>query len=118
MKKTFFIVLLIAVWCLFGCTKVVSEGEKVGTVIKVAKQGVVCNTWEGELIRGGMSNGSGGFSTTPLHFTINDNGLLQKTKEALDGQYEVKVRYVEYFGPMSCASDSSAYFLTSIERLK
>lgn len=117
--KTFAVVLVvmaIVMLAFTGCTHVVTEGSKVGTVIKLSQQGIVCKTWEGELLRGGMQGGSGGFSTTPLHFTVNDSGLLKATQDALEGQYEVDVKYVEYFGPMDCSSNSAATFLTSIRR--
>lgn len=104
-----------------GCqTKVMQQGTKVGTVIKLSQHGFLdsCKTWEGELLRGGMQGGSGGFSTTPLHFTVNDPALLKQVQQALDEQYEVEVTYTEYFGPMPCASNSQGYFLGSIKRRK
>lgn len=91
------VLLLLLVFCITGCTHPVAEGQKVGTVIKVAKEGVINGTYEMEVIRGGMSNGSVGFSTTPLHATINDPELLKKAQDALEGQYEVRVWYVTYF---------------------
>lgn len=103
---------------LSGCTHVVTEGGKVGTVIKLAQQGVLCKTWEGEIIRGGMNGGSGAFSTTPLFFTVNDPNILRDVNSALEGQYEVKVHYVEFLGPMGCSSSSNGHFLTRIERLR
>lgn len=109
--------LLLASCC--GCiTHVMQQGTKVGTVIKLSQHGFFdsCKTWEGELLRGGMQGGSGGFSTTPLHFTVNDPTLLKQVQQALDEQYEVEVTYTEYFGPMGCSSDSNAVFLGSLKR--
>lgn len=108
------------VWgCSASCNRVVEQGTKVGTVIKLSQDGVLssCKTWEGELIRGGLSNGSGGFSTTPLYFTVNDPHLLQEVNKALDGQYEVEISYASYFGPYFCASGNLGnYFLTGIRK--
>jgi hypothetical protein len=105
--------------CSVSCNRITGQGTKVGTVIKLSQEGFFsgCKTWEGELIRGGLANGSGGFSTTPLYFTINDLGLLKDTQAALDGQYEVEVTYTSYFGPYMCASENQGnHFLTGIRR--
>jgi|ERR1039458_123141 hypothetical protein len=105
--------------CDHFATRVTGQGTKVGTVIKLAQEGILsgCKTWEGELIRGGMTNGSGAFSVTPLYFTINDAALLAQVQNALDGQYEVEVTYTRYFGPMFCGSENDGnYFLTTLKR--
>lgn len=110
------IVMAIVAIALSGCTAVTGHGTKVGTVIKLSQEGLFCKTWEGELIRGGMSSGSGGFSTTPLHFTINDPALLRQVQDALDRQYEVEVTYTSYLGPFPCASGhGSDLFLTTLK---
>lgn len=98
-----------------ACSNYESEsGEKVGQVVKISKEGLFCKTWEGELIRGGMNNGSGSFGVKPFHFTINNNDLLNKLKTALDSQHEIKIKYHKIlFAP--CDSGSSAYFLDNIE---
>lgn len=103
---------------LSGCGWNTGNGEKVGTVIKIAQQGMWHKTWEAEIVRGGMVNGSGGFSTTPLHLTISDGdtGNLQRLQDAFDKQYEVKVKYVTYmFAPW--ASDTENHFAVSVEPL-
>jgi len=111
------LVVVTAALALTGCSgRIVNQGEKVGTVIKLAQQGFFVKTWEGELIRGGMSNGSGGFSTKPLEFTINDEGLRRKVQDALDNQYEVRVTYNDYFCYTSIASENGCLFLSSIEK--
>jgi hypothetical protein len=86
---------LISIMCLSlaACGYVTGRGEKVGTIIKLSKEGVFVKTWEAEIIRGGMSNGSGGFSSTPFFFTIDDNALLAKVQTAFDSQKEIKIHY-------------------------
>jgi hypothetical protein len=104
---------------LSGCSgRLVNQGEKVGSVIKVAQQGMWVKTWEIEVVRGGMSNGSGAFSTTPLHATINDPDLLKKAQKAFDEQYEVKVTYNDYYCWTSMQSESSCVFVSSIDPLR
>ena|ERR1700682_3283491 len=97
------------------------RGEKVGTVIKLSQEGYFFKTWEGELIRGGMNNGSGAFSTKPLHFTVDNADLLPQVQRAFDEQKEVVVTYEGRTNMIStfseCADDSgggSCKFLTSI----
>jgi hypothetical protein len=77
---------------LSGCL-VTGQGEKRGEIVKLAQEGVVCKTWEGELIRGGMSNGSGSFGVRPFAFTVENLNLLEKVKFALENNKEVKLVY-------------------------
>lgn len=107
--------LWMAVLAMTGCTHLTGSGEKVGSVIKVSSEGQVFKTNEVEIVRGGMSNGSGGFSTTPLYATVNDDAILAQLKDALNKQYEVKVYYRDYFAtPLS--SDSSSRYIVAVER--
>ena len=91
------------------------NGERIGQVINLTKQGVFCNTWEGEILRGNINGGSGAFGGD-FHFTIEDPALVAKVQDALDKQYEVKIRY---HGEMYtwCRSDSTNVFLTGIQPL-
>lgn len=119
MKKLSAMVVAPLVLLLAGCTRIVGTGDKVGSVIKVSNEGTFSKTNEIEIVRGGMNGGSGGFSTTPLLATINDPGILAKANDALDKQYEVKVKYVDYFECTPWVSDSpGCRFITSIEPLK
>lgn len=99
---------------LSGC-KDTGYGDKVGQIIKLSKQGFVCKTWEAELIRGGLNNGSGA-SSTVFDFTIENEALVKYVQDALDKQYEVKIHYNMEF-TTACRSDSGDHFLDSIERL-
>jgi hypothetical protein len=117
MKNLF--VISAACVALTGCSgRIVNQGEKVGSVIKVSSQGYWNKTNEVEIVRGGINGGSGAFSTTPLHATIADQDLLRKAQNALDQQYEVKVKYDDYWCYTWLYSESDCVFLTSIEPLK
>lgn len=100
---------------LTGCWDT-GRGEKVGQIIKLNRQGVFCQTWEAELIRGGLNNGSGAASTL-FHFTIEDQRLVPGVQAALDGQYEVKIFYNMEL-TSCCRSDSQDHFLNKVERLE
>jgi hypothetical protein len=92
------------------------NGNKVGSVTKLAQEGVFCKTWEGQLIRGGFSNGSGVMGA-PFEFTIENNPeLVKKVAELMDSQQEVKITYRTEAMTL-CRSDSYNHFLTDIEVL-
>lgn len=110
MKK----IILIGLLALFlqGCWEV-SKGEKIGTIVKLAKEGLIIGTWEAELIRGGINNGSGSFGTT-FHFTIENSALVEIASKALNQQQEVIIKYHKELITLWRA-ESDNYFLDSIE---
>lgn len=86
--------------------------------MKINKQGLVSETWEVELIRGGMSGGSGSFGTQPFDFTILDDQMAVKTQGYLANQTEVIVKY-RIAGIFSLFStEGHGYFAISIEPAK
>jgi hypothetical protein len=87
------------------------DGEKVGTIIKLSHEGVLCKTGEGQLIRGGMANGSGAFGVTPFDFTVPDS-LWPQAEQAFTSQREVRIRYHAAWG-WACSSETGHY-LTGI----
>jgi len=103
---------------LSGCIQD-STGEKVGGITRLSHEGWIplCKTWEGELIRGGLSNGSGVIGGAPFRFTVPSDDLMQQVKQALEAQKEVKIHYHhEMFLLLGrCSSKSDAYILDSIE---
>jgi hypothetical protein len=116
MKLTRMLLLAAPMLALVGCGDM-GSGEKMGTIIKLATHGVFCTTYEAELIRGGMSNGSGAFGVAPFDFTIDKPELVAKVQAAVESQQEVKITYHEEMNSF-CRSDSNSYFLTSIEPVK
>lgn len=113
-----FIVLLCTLAVLAGCTLDNGDGEKIGTITRLNQSGVVWSTWEGELLRGGLSQGSGSFGA-PFHFTVKaTSGLVEKVRTAMLEQQEVKIRYRLWSNqtPWNGEAESDGY-LTSIEVL-
>lgn len=88
------------------------SGEKLGRITKLNQQGTICKSWEGEIIRGGMNNGSGAFGA-PFQFTVEDPVVLKQVQAAFDKQQEVKITY-HMERASWCRSDSDSHFLTSI----
>lgn len=91
-----------------------AEGEKIGTIVRVQRSGVLTKTWEGQLIRGGMNNGSGVMGIAPFHFTIEDPKLLTAVQAAMEHQTEVLVTYRDEGIYSFSRSDSGGTFLLSI----
>jgi len=86
--------LLILIACLFlSACWTTGAGEKIGSIVKIAKEGVICKTWEVQLIRGGMNGGSGSFGVTPFNFVIENEDLLKKAQDALTTGSEVIIKY-------------------------
>lgn len=110
MKKT--IVTLIAATTLMGCV-LRGNGEKIGMITKIAKQGVFCPTWEAEIVRGGFSGGSG-VNGQAFHFTIENDAQAEEIRKAMEEQREVKIHYRSEFATF-CRSDSGNDFLTKLE---
>jgi hypothetical protein len=94
------------------------DGEKIGQVVKLSKEGFMSKTWEAQLIRGGISDGSGSFGTVPFDFTIEGDDLVAKVKEYMDNRTEVSIKYRIEGTYSPFRSGSSGRFLTEIEPLK
>lgn len=97
---------------LTGCLET-GTGEKIGMVTKIAKQGAICPTYEGEIVRGGLNGGSG-VNGASFHFTVESEEVAKKVKEVMENQQEVKITYRTEAASF-CRSDSGNHFLTSIE---
>lgn len=106
---------MVATALLSGCWKT-QDGEKVGTIVKFAKQGVIIGTWEGELIRGGMNDGSGAFGKS-FHFTVENDVLVGNVKDYMENQKVVKIKYHKEGIVFPWRSESDGYFLDDIRQL-
>lgn len=94
------------------------NGEKIGQVIKVSKQGWISKTWEAQLIRGGMVGGSGSFGVVPFDFTIESEVMAQKVTEYMENQTEVLIKYSIEGVYSAFRTESGGHFLISIEPAK
>ena len=109
------LIMLLAV-SLSGCWEI-SRGEKVGTVIGVTLSGMMCKTWEVKIIRGGLTDGSGGFANVSFFTIENRPDLVQRAQEAMNNGREVRVAFWEELNSW-CRSDSQSVFASHIEYVK
>lgn len=105
---------LVAAVALTGCIDT-GNGEKIGVVMKTARQGVFCTTNEVEIVRGGMNNGTGAVGSA-FHVTVPNDADFKRLTEAMEKQEEVKITYRSEFATF-CSSDSN-HFLTSLTTAK
>jgi hypothetical protein len=94
------------------------HGKKIGRIVKFSKQGMFYKTWEGELIRGGLSDGSGSFGGS-FHFTVEDSAMADKALVAFNNQYEVVIDYRrEFISSITRSESGDAYFVENITIVK
>lgn len=105
------VVALLAVGC---GIRTPGEGEKIGQIVRATSEGIFCTTFEAQLIRGGMTDGSGSFGVTPFTFTITGSTQAEQIKQYMRDQTEVIIRYrTEGFYSL-CRSGSGGDFLVSV----
>lgn len=109
MKKI--ILALACATLLTGCWET-SVGEKRGVVVKVAKEGVFWGTYQGELIRGGISDATGA-NGQAFHFNIGSfkSGVLSDLKLAMENNEPINLKYhceawvASWRGEQKCFAD-------------
>lgn len=71
------------------------NGEKIGQIVKLSVDGIAFKTVEGELIRGGFTDGSGTVGSQAFHFTIDKSHteLVEAARDAMRNQKEVVIFY-------------------------
>lgn len=112
--KHLILVLLILTGCHIQTNP--GSGMKVGKIVKLSKEGLFSKTWEGELIRGGLNDGSGSFGNS-FHFTIEEDSLAHKAMEYMDADCEVTIYYErEFITALYRSEESSPAFVKQIIR--
>lgn len=97
-----------------GCFNTATS-EKVGTIVKFGKEGAFVSSWEGELIRGGLTSGSGAQGRA-FDFTVEDPALVPILRDAMEKNREVKIHYHrEMFAAPWRTETKDNYFVDSVE---
>lgn len=84
----------VSVFSCAGINTSPGEGEKIGQIVKISHVGIINKTYEAELVRGGLVDGSGTVGGQTFHFTIRDPEMVVKAKEHMRKQTETRLRYV------------------------
>lgn len=108
--------LIVLMFCLSSCAIHTDpgQGKKIGRIVKFSSQGMLFKTWEGELIRGGFTDGSGIMGTS-FHFTVEDYDLAELALKAFENQSEVIIDYRrEFIHLLTRAESRDAYFVENI----
>jgi hypothetical protein len=94
-----------------------ATGQKVGTVVKFAQEGAISMTWEGELIRGGLSAGTGAQGRA-FDFTVEDPALIEVIRNAMVHNKEIEISYHrEAFAAPWRTETKENYFVDSVKVL-
>lgn len=95
MMKKFSLLIFISLlsFTLTGCW-VVQKGQKSGIIVKVAKEGTLWGTYEGEIILGGLENASG-VSGRAFYFTLGQfkSTLVKQANYAMQNNKHVIISY-------------------------
>ena len=117
--KVIAILLGLITFTLTSCTNNYSNGERIGTINKLSKKGLIWDSWEGHLnlTQTGMTSSSEGFD-----FSIdNDNepkGLVSTLDSAAEHGWKVKVIYHQVSGfNLLRNRGNTDYFVTDVEVL-
>ena len=93
------------------------DGSRTGQFVALHKKGLFVKTWEAELIKGGMSGGSGSFGVAPFWVTVPEN-MAAQVQSNLDNSTEVEIKYHTAGIYSLFSSDSDGDFLLTIEPAK
>lgn len=67
-------------------------GTRNGQIVMLKREGLLSKTWECEILKGGMSNGSGSFGQ-PFYFTVQSDSDAIELQKLMDDQKEVIIKY-------------------------
>lgn len=93
-----------------------SEGSRTGTVFKLSEKGSLCKTWEGQMMQNGYGAVGGQGTTASFDFTVWDESLLEKIKDAERRGKQVELEYRQAKWTLSCLQDSE-YVATGIREI-
>ncbi len=114
--KWFFILLLvpIALFALYTwgtLNWVYSSGERAGFVQKISQKGLVCKTYEGELVLVTVP----GTQAEKFYFTVRDPEVYKKINETIGNR--VRLQYEQHkWLPSSCFGETE-YFVNAVHIL-
>ncbi|MEO0471408.1 MAG: hypothetical protein AAF206_17390 [Bacteroidota bacterium] len=121
MKRIILIVLLSVLvigggagsYAVFGT---LSDGSRVGNMVKFSRKGVVFKTYEGELNLGGLAQNAGGDLSEIWKFSVHrgDESIIQEINTAMEKGHRVRLHYKEKFFQFDWRGDTK-YFIDQVD---
>lgn len=84
------------VGCVHGCDRDYSNGERTGYVVKLSHKGYIIKSWEGSMHLAGGNNGGGGSGSDTWTFSVSDDSLVEKIKNAQENGVRVTLSYSQW----------------------
>lgn len=104
-----------------SCKEHFSDGERVGTVIKFSKAGVIWDSWDGELnlTATGMNTSGEPFAFSFDNDRSDQDSLINLIAEAQRYGWKVKIIYHQVWGfkNVFCNRGESRYFVDDVQIL-
>jgi hypothetical protein len=93
-----------------------SEGDRAGTITKFSRKGYVFKTYEGELLQGGFSEGTGQLNAKEFLFSVGpgQKDVIQKLEEAMLNGKRVRLHYQEKYFRFFWMGDTK-YYVTEVD---
>ncbi|HEX2557573.1 MAG TPA: hypothetical protein VHK86_04565, partial [Nitrososphaera sp.] len=94
-----------------------SEGDRVGTVVKLSHKGILCKSWEGQMAMDNFRAGSNGkASSNSFEFSVDSAAVVDQLQKDLDSGVRVKLHYQQTASAEFCG-DKSSYHITKVTEL-
>ncbi len=109
---------LAAAAVLAGCNMNYSDGVRSGIVQKISHKGLICKTYEGELVLDGFKSRAKGSSQTVTNvwaFSAEDPKVVAELEKASEVGYRVKLTYTGVAFKAPCKGDTR-YTVTKVEK--
>lgn len=119
MKNQYAFIISLLALAFTACTENYSTGERIGVITKFAKQGLIWDSWEGELhvTQTGMNSTMNDFD-----FSIDNNneplGIVSTLDSAAQNGWKVKISYHEVCGKnLTGSRGHTNFFATHVQVL-
>jgi len=118
MKKTLLIACaVLPAMILTGC-KPYSTGARHGVVSKLSYKGVVCKSWEGELVMGGLRNNTDSDGVTSIganifEFSVTSEAVVSDLINAQASGAPISLTYNQFILPDLCGRKTD-YVITAV----
>lgn len=93
-----------------------SDGDRAGTVTKFSRRGYLFKTFEGELLQGGFSEGTGQLNAKEFLFSVSpgQDSVITRIESALLSGKRVRLHYEEKYFRFFWMGDSK-YYVTEVD---